>query len=172
MWGRRGNPLGWSSSPLKVRLVVCEGGGNVMVGIDRCTAILINPVTNGGLNFPCETISKFSTIYSFHWLCGLLSASHRWSARKELWDQIRQCVPQCGRGPWWLAKRFQVIYSSGCYYLLRKQFLFQSYFHYIPRSNLSVVVNLNRFLNTSLFTLLTKSDQAPRCSRQQGLAGI
>lgn len=43
--GQEREPL--SSSPLKVRLVVCEGGGDVMVGIDRCTLILINPVTNG-----------------------------------------------------------------------------------------------------------------------------
>lgn len=172
MWGRRGNPLEWSSSPLKVRLVVCERGGDVMVGIDRCTPILINPVTNGLDSIFLVKLFQSLVLFVAFIDCGLLSASHRWSARKELWDQISQCVPQCGRGPWCLAKRFQVIYSNGCYYVLRKQFLFQSYFHYIPRSNLSVVVNLNCFLNTCLFTLLTKSDQAPRCSRQQGHAGI
>lgn len=120
MWGRRGNPLppplnGVPSSQGQACYMWGVVDHDITRGIDRHLPTFISSATNGlDSIFHFETIFEFITICSIQWVCRLPSASCRRSSGRNSWDRISQCVPQCGGGPWCLAKEFLMIHSNGC----------------------------------------------------------
>lgn len=143
MWGRRGNPLppplnGVPSSQGQACYMWGVVDHDTTRGIDRHLPTFRSSATNGlDSIFHFETIFEFITICSIQWVCRLPSASCRRSSGRDSWDRISQCVPQCGGGPWCLAKEFLVIHSNGCYHIRfwKSNFLFNPVLLHIKRQS-------------------------------------